>query len=262
MDGKRASYVYVLFRLNGTPCYVGKGTGDRWLQHERLGEKHPNKGLRRILVNANDVLPKIKLLEHLTNEEATQLEIMFIKAIGRAFHGGPLVNKSDGGGGCGTDPKSESHRQAIGNALRGKPKSESTKQNMKVASAKRWSDPGSKQCLKDYHATMSLKQKATRASKISAATCEAMKNKDIRAKISIALTGRIHDEVRRALTSETVRKAYQEHPEYREKVAATSRGRKPFLGHHHSAETRAKMRYSHMVKNLSLRNTREAEGVG
>lgn len=97
----RIFYVYIIFRLNGIPCYVGKGKGNRWKYHESHTIKN-NSHFRSIVLQAkkaNKELPKIKLRENLTEDEAFALEIIFIKAIGREKHGGPLVNLTDGGEG-------------------------------------------------------------------------------------------------------------------------------------------------------------------
>jgi hypothetical protein len=95
------SYVYVLFRLNGIPCYVGKGKGDRWRRHESRAI-HDNSHLRSIVAQARKVgkeLPKIKLRENLSEADALALERTIIAAIGREVKDGPLVNLTDGGDG-------------------------------------------------------------------------------------------------------------------------------------------------------------------
>ena len=92
-------YVYVIFRLNGIPCYVGKGKGGRWMQHIR---RSCNIHLTRIYRQSGNDLPIVKVREHLTNLEACATEVALIGAIGRADLGrGPLVNLSDGGDGTG-----------------------------------------------------------------------------------------------------------------------------------------------------------------
>jgi hypothetical protein len=88
-------YVYIYFRLNGVPCYVGKGRGYRWAEHEYKRSSNPI--LARIIEKAGRPLPKIKVREGLSNEEAIATEIAFIAAIGREHVGGPLVNLTDGG---------------------------------------------------------------------------------------------------------------------------------------------------------------------
>lgn len=111
---ERRFYVYIFFRLDGSPCYVGKGQGRRWLQHEckKTTAKHPNHRLAKIIEEANGIeLPKVKIRENLTNAEACEIEIAFIKAIGRG-HKGPLVNMTDGGeGNIGWNPTQETRQK-------------------------------------------------------------------------------------------------------------------------------------------------------
>lgn len=98
MIEKTDFYVYVYFRLDGSPCYVGKGRGERWLVHERQ-ESH-NQHFNRIISKAGASLPKVKTREGLTNAAAIETEIALIAAIGRADLGsGPLVNHTIGGDG-------------------------------------------------------------------------------------------------------------------------------------------------------------------
>lgn len=92
-------YVYVLFRPDGRPCYVGKGKGERIGQHARLGGRHVNKHLSRIIKSAGGDLPGVKVVEDVSEAEALNTEKEFIRAIGRELHGGPLVNLTDGGEG-------------------------------------------------------------------------------------------------------------------------------------------------------------------
>lgn len=103
----RDFYIYILFRETGTPFYVGKGRGNRWLHHERdtgKNDTHKDRIIRKILLTRNDV-PKIKIVEGLTNIEAKRLEILFIASIGR-YPQGPLVNHTRGGDGC-VDPSND-----------------------------------------------------------------------------------------------------------------------------------------------------------
>lgn len=89
-------YVYVYFRPNGVPCYVGKGRGRRWLAHLA---KSPNRHLTAIIKASGGDLPILKIREGLTDSEAFLIEVAFINAIGRKANGGPLVNQTDGGDG-------------------------------------------------------------------------------------------------------------------------------------------------------------------
>lgn len=96
-EEKRIFYVYILFRPNGHPCYIGKGKGRRFEKREKLTSH--NIHLSRIISQAGGSLPKTIIRENLTESEAFETEIAFIKAIGREVHGGPLVNLTDGGEG-------------------------------------------------------------------------------------------------------------------------------------------------------------------
>ena len=95
-EERRDSYVYVIFRPNGVPCYVGKGTGKRWTRDDRRS-RNPHFG--NIVRNSAASLPRIKVQEDLTNDAALKVEIALILAIGREDNGGPLVNLTDGGEG-------------------------------------------------------------------------------------------------------------------------------------------------------------------
>lgn len=93
---KRRFYIYAVFRRSGEPCYIGKGTGDRYLSHSAGSH---NTRLSHLFRQDSD-LPVVILRDDLTEDEAWELEALFIGTIGRADIGtGPLVNHSDGGKG-------------------------------------------------------------------------------------------------------------------------------------------------------------------
>lgn len=122
-------YVYVIFRLDGAPCYVGKGRGDRWKRHATSSH---NQHLARIFVKDGGELPVLKVREGLTDAQAMETEVAFIAAIGRG-ECGPLVNKTDGGEGASGHthtPESKAKMAAIG-MLR--EYSEATRQKMSAA---------------------------------------------------------------------------------------------------------------------------------
>lgn len=100
-------YVYVLFRpWDGSPCYVGKGKGGRWLSNANDGKY--NRHLAFIVKKARKLgleIPRIKARENLSELEAFETEAALIAAIGREKTG-PLVNLTAGGDG-GFDPSSE-----------------------------------------------------------------------------------------------------------------------------------------------------------
>lgn len=118
MQPKNDFYVYVIFRTNGIPCYVGKGRGQRSKHHAKFSH---NRHLRNIYNQAGGVLPLVKIREGLTDPEACSIERAFIAAIGRADLGlGPLVNFCDGGEGTSGHVKSAETRAKLSAAHKGK----------------------------------------------------------------------------------------------------------------------------------------------
>jgi hypothetical protein len=115
-------YVYVYFRPNGVPCYVGLGgTTNRWLWHEK---EPTNAHLWNIIQKAGGSLPKLKVREGLTKAEAIETEKALINAIGRRdLKSGPLVNRTDGGDGIFNPSKSTRRRIGSGQSQLGQPRS-------------------------------------------------------------------------------------------------------------------------------------------
>jgi hypothetical protein len=103
------SYVYVLFRADGTPFYVGAGRKSRWADHEKharygLGPDVPRLNIIREMTKAGfKSIPKVKIAEGLTHQEARVREIALIAAIGR-HPDGPLTNQTPGGDGYRDQP--------------------------------------------------------------------------------------------------------------------------------------------------------------
>ena len=111
-------YVYIVYRNDGTPCYVGKGQGHRYKHH--FTHSH-NKWLRRIVTKYDHSISVKKVYENLTNAEASEYEVALIKQLGRADKGaGPLVNFTDGGEGAVGHIWSQQARARIAAALTGR----------------------------------------------------------------------------------------------------------------------------------------------
>ena len=110
-------YVYIVFRPNGAPCYVGKGSGDRCFDH--LNKSH-NKYLRRIAAKAGGDLPIVKVVSGVTEDAAFFAERAFIAALGKVSDGGLLVNLTDGGDGVAGHRRTGAQRLKMSEARKGR----------------------------------------------------------------------------------------------------------------------------------------------
>lgn len=112
--------VYIFFTKEGAPCYVGKGTRRRIWQHytDARNGTHPNKELAALLREGQ--LPVVVIWRGASSYEAYSIECAFVKAIGRVANGGPLLNKTDGGGGVSGLSMSPELRARLSDAHKGK----------------------------------------------------------------------------------------------------------------------------------------------
>jgi len=145
-------YVYILFDWRGIPRYVGKGKRYRWNQHETRSDPinwMKNEFIEQTYIMLGEI-PKIKVRENISNDEAIETEIALIKAIGR-FPDGPLVNMTDGGDGIPGATRSGSPRGEL-HPMYGKKHTEESKIRMRLSlkdrvawnkDKKGWSGPGS-----------------------------------------------------------------------------------------------------------------------
>jgi len=121
-------YVYAYLRKNGTPYYIGKGTGTRaWASHRYTSSN--NKYFKGISIPSEN---RITILEsNLTSVGAFALERRMIQWYGRKDLGtGILRNKTDGGEGMDNVVRTEEWKFNISKSHKGKSKSEKHKQNL------------------------------------------------------------------------------------------------------------------------------------
>lgn len=123
-------YVYAYLRKDGSPYYIGKGSGDRaWVQH-RI--KSTNGYLKGIHLPPID---RIVILEsNLTAVGAFAIERRMIQWYGRKDKGtGILRNKTDGGEGLDGVIRTTEWKLNISKSSKGKAKTTGHKQNLSKA---------------------------------------------------------------------------------------------------------------------------------
>jgi hypothetical protein len=182
-------YVYCLFRPNGVPCYIGKGSGDRISYHWSPSRQHRNPHLAAIIRQGGGRLPSVVLHEGLTESQAFEYERALIAAIGRETVGGPLVNMTDGGEGQSGRVVTDEARRKMSEGVRAK-----------------FADP--------------VWAEANRVAK-----SEAMRRPEVRARVGEAGRGRRLTDEQRQARSERQR-GRKIPPESVAKTAAANRGKK------------------------------------
>lgn len=217
-------YVYVVFRPNGTPCYVGKGKGNRWRDHLRGSH---NQHLRRIVSAAGGDVPIIVVRSGLQEPVAFDVERALIKAIGRG-RSGPLVNLTDGGDGMAGHQFSIESRMKMSRSATGKVQSAETvaKRVAKITGRKR--SPAVIEKLRQVN--LGRKRSEETKSKMRRPKTEAH-----RAKLRLAKLG-YKQSLEHIEASAATRRGKPRPPEVLEKV------RLGLLGKKHTAERRANQR--------------------
>jgi hypothetical protein len=231
-------YVYIKFRPDGRPCYVGKGRGIRY----RVNHRPHNRHLQAITKAAGGKLMTKIVRRGLTEVAAFALERSLIAGIKREVNGGPLVNQTDGGDGISGHRHSAEDRRVMGDLVRARWSNPVWKERAIVAqnagkstpefSAKRsalskrtWGDLDRRQRASQKKKQMYVDDPSLRE-RVSAATKVAMARPDVLDRHSVAQKIRARSEAGRRHLMDISRKG-----------AAT----KPRLGVAVSDETRAKM---------------------
>ena len=101
-------YVYLHIKAtDNSPFYIGKGNGRRCFSRQSRSDYWHN------IVNKHGYHVVI-IEDNLTNEAAAELEMYWIKRIGRKdLNNGPLINLTDGGEGTAKRTMSEKNRKII-----------------------------------------------------------------------------------------------------------------------------------------------------
>lgn len=132
----KKSYVYVLSRPDGTPFYVGVGTGDRILNHEREMRRgfrgHKTAIIRKIIASGENIRYSISAWFEIWRDAALE-ERRLIAKIGRYDLGlGPLSNRTDGGDGIVGLIRTQEHCRRLSVSKTGHIHSPETKEKIRL----------------------------------------------------------------------------------------------------------------------------------
>lgn len=245
---EKAYYVYVLFRENGIPFYVGMGKGDRWASHEKRAHfrrTHKDRLIAAMQERAIEV-PKVKVREGLTKREAFEVEVALIAAIGRE-PSGTLINQTSGGDGV--PGLSAEVRRQMGEKARERLKGVNRPAEViaRITATKRakaaadraakeatLKSPQPKKPKQPYRhsedarrrigeAAKGRPQTAEKSRKISEALRGRRLSEEHRAKISAIQTGRKEDPIHSAWRGDLIRQAHMARPA-EERSETTRRG--------------------------------------
>lgn len=141
---KSGNYNYDEYHFDYEPFYVGKGKGNRYLEHtyKNKDTEHlwSSRKMRSIFRETGNFPLCIKIKENISDKEAITLEIKMISLIGRSDRKkGPLVNLTDGGeGAVGAIRKvmSQESRDKLSKSKKDVKFSDSHKKNLSIARSK------------------------------------------------------------------------------------------------------------------------------
>jgi len=240
-------YVYVAFRPNGVPFYIGKGTGYRAF---RPHGSHFNA----VVAKAGGSVPIAVIRDGLAEAEAYEVEEALIRAIGIEREGGPLINQGYGGRG---GPVGIKHTEEWCGIRSSRAKELWSKPEYRAVMLR----PDRKRSGNKQQRTEQFRQTVSEANQGNTHTLGMRHTDESRAKMSKAHKGRpkppgFGEKIRKALSGrkrpkevgEKIRAALigrKRSPEASAKSAAANRGKK------RSAEFCARISEAHRGKKMS-----------
>jgi hypothetical protein len=198
-------YTYAYLRIDRTPYYIGKGSGNRAYKVHQKGIQLPKDKSRIIFLKRN-----------LTEQEAFKHEVYMIAVFGRIDLGtGILHNRTNGGDGASGFIFTEESKLKMSEAQKGKILSEQHKRKISEST-------------KGVSKTEETKARMSEAQKGK------LFSEESKLKMSEAQKGKKHTEETKRKKSESL-KLLWENEEFKEKMSKLARGRK------HTEETKAKI---------------------
>ena len=229
---KHGNYIYGDYSFRNEPFYVGKGNKNQIFLH--LLEANGNRNIKNISNNhkyykIKNILSKnlepiiLKVEKNLTEQEAFNLEIWFIWAIGRSdLKLGPLTNHSDGGEGVVGHKMSIEGRKKLSEINKGKKLNPETIN--KIMNSR-----------KGYSHSKETKIKIGNKHKGKIIT------EETRFKLSTSHMGHVHSEEQKLkISNGNLGKIVKK--ESREKISLSNKGKSPWnKGHKYSDEDRLRI---------------------